>query len=53
MAYRNRLQGWKKHFELLQQPKKEKIEFVFLVDYIEQIYLPGCESCLITFFKDN
>lgn len=45
--------GLKKHLESFQQPKAEIKEFVFLVDFIEQVYIPGCESGVITFFRDN
>jgi len=45
--------GLKKHLESLQHPKAEIKEFVFLVDFIEQVYIPGCESGVITFFRDN
>lgn len=45
--------GLKKHLESLLLPKVETKEFVFLVDFIEQVYLPGCESGAITFFRDN
>jgi integrase len=45
--------GLKKHLETILQPSIEKQDFVFLVDYIERSYLPGCESGIITFMKHN
>lgn len=45
--------GLKKYLEAVIKPMNVKQGFVFLVDYIEKSYLPGCESGVITFLKDN
>ncbi len=45
--------GLKKYLEAVIKPMNVKQSFVFLVDYIEKSYLPGCESGVITFLKDN
>ena len=45
--------GLKKYLEAVLKPNEAKQGFVFLTDYIEKSYLPGCESGVITFLKDN
>lgn len=45
--------GLKKHLESSQKVEAEPQQFIFLVDYIEQVYLPGCESGVITFLRNN
>lgn len=45
--------GLKKYLEAVLRPNEVKQDFVFLTDYIEKSYLPGCESGVITFLKDN
>lgn len=46
-------EGLKRHLESILKPTSEKMDFVFLVDYFERSYLPGCESGIITFMKHN
>lgn len=45
--------GLKKFLESVLKPTEKKQGFVFLVDYLERSYLPGCESGVITFLKNN
>ncbi len=46
-------EGLKKYLGSILKPSNEKQDFVFLVDYIERSYLPGCESGIINFMKHN